>query len=515
MFWPKLKRHYCLSLLMVGLAAIACTNSPGDSATARALQREEVGPDVERGNGPADPAESSSSDAEPDSSSPGADCEGRNWNVVPTDVFEFPIEEGWKRVVVDLAIENASSYWGRITIDPTQGSALLTTEGGFSYQAEAGNLRIPAELSTEYSGLNLRANQPINAPYLPPGFRASGYSERNLDPFLLSFRVAETQTTYTLTLESVSVDCLLAGPESVTQTIPPVSLDLAKDVRTLSYPSDRPQSEFSGFLAPLYVADVGEFRFTDIRRKQDGGAYDLELHFLISNESQGYEISGHVGRDAYIIGDDGVVQRPQVAEGRFSAGPAQIVDSTMGFTAGSDTRNMKLVIPRITAGGRFFNVLRIANLPEIPPPAVQIPPTETIEPGLEFTLTSFSGTQYLVSDYIDNVVVLYFWGSWCGPTCETVASDLERIWRENQPRSLIVLGVNSQDTDTAALAWLDRLGITYPNGPDPDNKIGKLLRVRGFPSVVFLDKNGHIYESFLGSTSYDQLNAVMEPLLED
>ena len=39
----------------------------------------------------------------------------------------------------------------------------------------------------------------------------------------------------------------------------------------------------------------------------------------------------------------------------------------------------------------------------------------TSGPAPEFTLTTFDGEQFTLSEQRGNIVVLNFWGSWCGP----------------------------------------------------------------------------------------------------
>ena len=68
-----------------------------------------------------------------------------------------------------------------------------------------------------------------------------------------------------------------------------------------------------------------------------------------------------------------------------------------------------------------------------------------------------------------SVTVLNFWASWC-TACRAEASDLEGLWR-GAPRGVRFIGVDEGDRRDAALSFQKELGITYPSGFDPRDRI--------------------------------------------
>ncbi len=123
----------------------------------------------------------------------------------------------------------------------------------------------------------------------------------------------------------------------------------------------------------------------------------------------------------------------------------------------------------------------------------------TVQPGQtipDFTLPLFSGYEYegrsevKLSDFRGKVVVLNFWASWCKP-CEQEAAELQAAWEFYKPTGeVIFLGADYVDTEPEARVYLQKYGITYPNGPDMGTRISQLFRIRGVPETYFIDKAG-------------------------
>jgi cytochrome c biogenesis protein CcmG/thiol:disulfide interchange protein DsbE len=132
-----------------------------------------------------------------------------------------------------------------------------------------------------------------------------------------------------------------------------------------------------------------------------------------------------------------------------------------------------------------------------------------------FTLTTFEGEQVELTDLEGKVVVLNFWASWCKP-CEQEAADLENAWRQYQPSGEVVfLGVDYVDTESEARAYLEKFGITYPNGPDLGTRISQAFRIKGVPETYFIDRNNTLQHVQIGPfSSLAQIQANIDTLLE-
>jgi cytochrome c biogenesis protein CcmG/thiol:disulfide interchange protein DsbE len=117
-----------------------------------------------------------------------------------------------------------------------------------------------------------------------------------------------------------------------------------------------------------------------------------------------------------------------------------------------------------------------------------------LEPGApapNFVLETFAGDTVALSDLRGQVVVLNFWASWC-KECEVEAEELQALADSYAGRGVTVLGVDYTDTKLAALAYLERFGVTYPNGPDAGGQISRAYRITGVPETIVIDPGGRI-----------------------
>ncbi len=96
-----------------------------------------------------------------------------------------------------------------------------------------------------------------------------------------------------------------------------------------------------------------------------------------------------------------------------------------------------------------------------------------------------------LSQHRGRPVVLNFWASWCAP-CQEEAAALaagERRWRD---RGVVFIGVNAQDTATAARAYVRSNTIEYDNLVDTRGDVVREFGVTGFPETFFISAQGVI-----------------------
>ncbi len=128
----------------------------------------------------------------------------------------------------------------------------------------------------------------------------------------------------------------------------------------------------------------------------------------------------------------------------------------------------------------------------------------------EFILTTFDGSQVSTADLKGQVVVVNFWASWCKP-CEQEARELELAYQTYKDQGVAFLGVDYVDIEREALAYLDRFGISYPNGPDLGTRISQAFRTQGVPETYVIGPDGRIAAVQIGPyPSFEAIAAHIE-----
>jgi len=132
----------------------------------------------------------------------------------------------------------------------------------------------------------------------------------------------------------------------------------------------------------------------------------------------------------------------------------------------------------------------------------------------DFTLQLFDGGQVKLAELRGRVVVVNFWASWC-LACREEAEALEGIWRRYRERGVMFVGVNVQDKETDARAFIREHGKTYPNGPDPSGIISIAYGMYGVPETFILDQEARIQHKHIGAVTREILEREIERLLRD
>jgi cytochrome c biogenesis protein CcmG/thiol:disulfide interchange protein DsbE len=134
-------------------------------------------------------------------------------------------------------------------------------------------------------------------------------------------------------------------------------------------------------------------------------------------------------------------------------------------------------------------------------------------PKLDLPPLDGGGPNRKAADYRGKIVVVNVWASWCVP-CREESPLLERWHRQISPRGGTVLGVDVQDIDTDARAFIQRYGLTYPQLRD---KEGDGMRadwgVVGYPETFVLDRQGRVAALFRGPIDDAWMRKYVEPLL--
>ncbi|MBV9292622.1 MAG: TlpA family protein disulfide reductase [Frankiales bacterium] len=148
--------------------------------------------------------------------------------------------------------------------------------------------------------------------------------------------------------------------------------------------------------------------------------------------------------------------------------------------------------------------------------------TSWIDPGDRSAVNGVTGTlldgqPFDLSRWRGHVVVVNFWGSWCGP-CQAEAQGLEQVYRDNAKHGVEFVGVDIRDSRATAETFLRTHDVTYPNVFDPSNLVA--LQFRGVPpnatpTTIVLDRQGRVAARHSGEIPYTTLRDVVRRALAE
>ncbi len=138
------------------------------------------------------------------------------------------------------------------------------------------------------------------------------------------------------------------------------------------------------------------------------------------------------------------------------------------------------------------------------------PPPVAGEPAADFTATTTDGEVFSLSEQAGTPVWLSFVATWCS-SCRTEAPDIQDAWEASNGEVKVVSVYLGEPTSTVA-TWAQRLGMTYPQVPDPDGAISGQYRVMAVPSHVFIDREGAVHSTHVGILTRDEMTETLAEL---
>ena len=110
-------------------------------------------------------------------------------------------------------------------------------------------------------------------------------------------------------------------------------------------------------------------------------------------------------------------------------------------------------------------------------------------------------------------VVVNFWFPSC-PPCRAEMPDLQEAYTEFKDRGVQFVGVQQLGIDSKddAIAFLEEVGVEYPNIPDENAAIQLEYRILSYPTTVFLDSNHDIAKKWNGLITKEDLREQIESI---
>jgi cytochrome c biogenesis protein CcmG/thiol:disulfide interchange protein DsbE len=137
------------------------------------------------------------------------------------------------------------------------------------------------------------------------------------------------------------------------------------------------------------------------------------------------------------------------------------------------------------------------------------------EPAPHVNLPRLSGNgDVSLAGYRGRVVVLNFWASWCDP-CRAESPLLQRWHRRLAKHGATVLGIDVQDVDADARAFVSEYGLTYPMLRDGPGDTRDEFGILGLPETFVIDRRGRIAAVQRGAVDEQFMREHVLPLLRE
>jgi peroxiredoxin len=130
------------------------------------------------------------------------------------------------------------------------------------------------------------------------------------------------------------------------------------------------------------------------------------------------------------------------------------------------------------------------------------------KPAPEFTLRDINGRKVSLADARGKVVLLDFWGAWCG-YCREALPSVDLLYRNQHDKGLTVFGIDAEAPELAK-EYLMKYGYTFPSLSDPYGAVAARYHVTGWPTTVLIDREGNVAYYQEGTESEKLHDALIE-----
>ena len=130
------------------------------------------------------------------------------------------------------------------------------------------------------------------------------------------------------------------------------------------------------------------------------------------------------------------------------------------------------------------------------------------KPAPDFTLPERDGKLFTLTSLNGNVILLDFWGSWCGP-CLASIPELKELYKKYKKDGFEIVGV-AQDKRDNWLKALDKFqlewtGVINDSSPEVNyENVVELYGVIHYPTTILIDRNGIIVGRDLHGTELEE-----------
>lgn len=132
----------------------------------------------------------------------------------------------------------------------------------------------------------------------------------------------------------------------------------------------------------------------------------------------------------------------------------------------------------------------------------------------DFSLQTDGGETVRLSDFRGEVVLLNFWGTWCGP-CRREMPEFQRIYNERADDGFNILAVAIRDDVDKVVEFRREFDLSFTLAMDSDNAVADLYGIQTAPSTLIISPDGVIVAKHFGMLVESQIQELVVKALSE
>lgn len=133
------------------------------------------------------------------------------------------------------------------------------------------------------------------------------------------------------------------------------------------------------------------------------------------------------------------------------------------------------------------------------------------DPAPAFVATALDGQQVSLEALRGRPVWLVFVATWC-TGCRAEMPDVQAAHEQAAADGLEVIAVYVGESASVVGPYVDRLGLTFTQVPDPQTRLSAAYGVMGVPAHFFIDSAGVVRQARVGVLSPTQMDEALAEL---
>jgi hypothetical protein len=124
-------------------------------------------------------------------------------------------------------------------------------------------------------------------------------------------------------------------------------------------------------------------------------------------------------------------------------------------------------------------------------------------------LDRFNAPRFEPSQAEGKMLLIYWWASTC-PFCALQSPAMEAFWRAHQARGLQMLGISIDRKPEDAVAYLQKMGYTFPSGWATPAFKQAMPKPRGLPITLLRGRDGRLLLAEKGQMFAEDVEAMTQ-----